>query len=151
MIYDIKYHDQKEQGELIGQIMVERHQPYGFFDDIDAIVPLPITKKRNWMRGYNQSYQVARGISMETGIPVYNDVVERTHFTKSQTHQTAMVRRINVRDAFQLVKAEKIKGKHLLLIDDVVTTGATIISCAQELAKAEGVRISVLSIGYTKE
>ena len=151
LIYDIKYHDQKEQGELIGQIMVERHQPYGFFNDIDAIVPLPITKKRNWMRGYNQSYQVARGISMETGIPVYNDVVERTHFTKSQTHQTAMERRINVRDAFQLVKAEKIEGKHLLLIDDVVTTGATIISCAQELAKAEGVRISVLSIGYTKE
>ena len=151
MIYDIKYHRQKELAELIGQIMFERHHPYGFFDDIDAIIPLPITKKRNWKRGYNQSYQVAKCISRETGIPVYNDVIERTRFTKSQTHQTAMERRANVRDVFQLVNAEKIKGKHLLLVDDVVTTGATIISCAQELAKAEGVRISVLSIGYTKE
>ena len=62
-----------------------------------------------------------------------------------------MTRRTNVEEAFLLTDAEKIKGKHLLLVDDVVTTGATIIACAQELAKAEGVRISVLSVGFTKD
>ena len=151
LVYDIKYHNQKEQGEMIGQLMAERHLSHGFFEGIDAIVPLPITKKRNWERGYNQSYLVACGISKETGIPICNDVIIRTHFNKSQTRQSAAERRLNVKDAFRLVDAEKIKDKHLLLIDDVVTTGATVISCAQELAKAEGVRISVLSIGLTKE
>lgn len=151
MIYDLKYHGQSETGEWIGQLMAIRHQAYGFFDGIDAIVPVPITRRRLWERGYNQSEQVARGISFETHLPIYNKVVRRKHFSQSQTHQTAMERRTNVEDAFMLVDAEKIKGKHLLIVDDVITTGATVISCAQELAKAEGVRISVLSIGLTKE
>ena len=151
LVYDVKYHDQKEQGEVIGQLIADRHMPYGFFDGIDAIVPLPITKKRNWERGYNQSYLVASGISRETGIPIYNDVIERKHFSKSQTHQTSLERRNNVRNAFHLLNEEKIRSKHLLIVDDVITTGATVIACAQEMAKAEGVRISVLAIGYTKE
>ena len=140
-----------EMGEMIGQLMAERHMAYGFFDGIDAIVPLPITRKRNWKRGYNQSLIVARGISMETGLPIYNDVVVRKRFTQSQTHLTSFERRENIKEAFHLVKEEKIKGKHLLIIDDVVTTGATVIACGQELAKAEGVKLSVLSIAYTKE
>lgn len=151
MIYDLKYHGQAEKGEWIGQLMAIRHQAYGFFDGIDAIVPVPITRRRTWTRGYNQSEQVAQGISLETHIPIYNKVIRRQHFSQSQTHQTAMTRRTNVEEAFLLTDAEKIKGKHLLIVDDVVTTGATIIACAQELAKAEGVRISVLSIGLTKE
>ena len=151
MIYDLKYHGQAEKGEWIGQLMAIRHQAYGFFDGIDAIVPVPITRRRTWTRGYNQSEQVAQGISLETHIPIYNKVIRRQHFSQSQTHQTAMTRRTNVEEAFLLTDAEKIKGKHLLIVDDVVTTGATIIACAQELAKVEGVRISVLSIGLTKE
>lgn len=151
LVYDIKYHGQMEMGEMIGQLMAERHMAYGFFDGIDAIVPLPITRKRNWKRGYNQSLIVARGISMETGLPIYNDVVVRKRFTQSQTHLTSFERRENIKEAFHLVKEEKIKGKHLLIIDDVVTTGATVIACGQELAKAEGVKLSVLSIAYTKE
>ena len=139
-------------GEDIGEQIALRHQPFGFFDDIDAIVPVPITRRRQWKRGYNQSMQVAKGISHVTHLPIYNKVVKRQHFSQSQTHQTSIwERRENVRAAFQLVDADKIKGKHLLIIDDVVTTGATVIACGQELAKAEGVKLSVLSIGYTKE
>ena len=96
--------------------------------------------------------QVAKGISYVTHLPIYNKVIKRQHFSQSQTHQTSIwERRENVREAFRLVDAERIKGKHLLIIDDVVTTGATVIACGQELAKAEGVKLSVLSIGYTKE
>jgi ComF family protein len=152
MIYDLKYHGQMLLGEDIGEQIALRHQPFGFFDDIDAIVPVPITRRRQWKRGYNQSMQVAKGISYVTHLPIYNKVVKRQHFSQSQTHQTSIwERRENVRAAFQLVDADKIKGKHLLIIDDVVTTGATVIACGQELAKAEGVKLSVLSIGYTKE
>lgn len=152
MIYDLKYHGQSMLGENIGEQLALRHQPTGFFDDIDAIIPIPITRKRLRQRGYNQSMQVARGISYITHLPIYDKVVKRQHFTQSQTHQDSIwERRENVREAFQLIDADKIKGKHLLIIDDIVTTGATVIACGQELAKAEGVRLSVLSIGYTKE
>ena len=152
MIYDLKYHGQALLGEDIGEQLALRHQSTGFFSDIDAIVPIPITQKRQRQRGYNQSMQVARGIRHITRLPIYDKVVVRQHFAQSQTHQdNVWERRENVREAFQLVDAQKIKGKHLLIIDDIVTTGATVIACAQELAKAEGVKLSVLSIGYTKE
>ena len=152
MIYDLKYHGQSMLGEDIGEQLALRHQPSGFFDGIDAIVPVPITRKRQRQRGYNQSVQIARGISYVTRLPIYDKVVKRQHFTQSQTHQdNAWERRENVREAFLLTDADKVKGKHLLIIDDIVTTGATVIACGQELAKAEGVRLSVLSIGFTKE
>ena len=152
MIYDLKYHGQAMLGEDIGEQLALRHQPTGFFNDVDAIVPVPITGKRQRQRGYNQSMQVARGISHITHLPIYDKVIVRQHFTQSQTHQdNVWERRANVNEAFLLVDADKIKGKHLLIIDDIVTTGATVIACGQELAKAEGVKLSVLSIGYTKE
>jgi ComF family protein len=152
MIYDLKYHGQPLLGEDIGEQMALRHLPTGFFNDIDAIIPIPITRKRQRQRGYNQSRQVAKGISHITHLPIYDRVVKRTNFTQSQTHQgNSWERRENVREAFQLIDADKIKGKHLLIIDDIVTTGATVIACGQELAKAEGIKLSVLSIGYTKE
>lgn len=152
MIYDLKYHGQLLLGEDIGEQLALRHLPTGFFNDIDAIVPIPITCKRQRERGYNQSMQVARGICQVTHLPIFDKVIKRQHFSESQTHQSSTwERRENVRDAFQLIDADKIKGKHLLIIDDIVTTGATFIACGQELAKAEGVKLSVLSIGYTKE
>jgi len=152
MIYDLKYHGQSLLGEDIGEQLALRHQPSGFFNDIDAIVPIPITKERQRERGYNQSMQVARGISQVTRLPIFDKVIKRQHFSESQTHQSSTwERRENVREAFQLIDANKIKGKHLLIIDDIVTTGATVIACGQELAKAEGIKLSVLSIGYTKE
>ena len=111
---------------------------------------MPITWRRKWKRGYNQSYEIALGISEVTRLPVFKDVVKRIRFKQSQTRQRAWERRLNVDDAFRLVRPEKISGLHLLLVDDVVTTGATVIACARELAKAPGVRISVLSLGLTK-
>lgn len=152
MIYDLKYHGQAMLGEDIGEQLALRHQPTGFFNDVDAIVPVPITSKRQRQRGYNQSMQVASGISQVTHLPIFDKVIKRQHFSESQTHQSSTwERRENVREAFLLMDADKIKGKHLLIIDDIVTTGATVIACGQELAKAEGVKLSVLSIGYTKE
>ena len=151
LVYDPKYHSKREQGEMIGELIAQYHQPFHFFDDIDMIIPLPISMKRSWQRGYNQSNLLACGISRETGIIVDNEVVRRNTFVKSQTHLSPTERRENVRGAFQLTSEERIIGKHLLLVDDVVTTGATIIACAQELAKAKGVRISVLSAGFTKD
>jgi predicted amidophosphoribosyltransferase len=92
---------------------------------------------------------LARGISIATCLPVYDYVVSRLQFVKSQTHQSSWERRENVSGAFQLNDPEKIRGKHLLLVDDIVTTGSTIIACSQQLCQAEGVRVSILSLGLT--
>ena len=151
MIYDLKYHGEALLGEDIGEEMARRHQPSGFFDGIDAIVPIPISRDRRRQRGYNQSEMLARGISIATCLPVYDHVVSRLQFVKSQTHQSSWERRENVSGAFQLNDPEKIRGKHLLLVDDIVTTGSTVIACAQTLAQAEGLRFSVLAVGFTKE
>ena len=119
-------------------------------EGIDVLVPMPITRRRQWQRGYNQSMEIARGVSSVTGIPISRKAVRRIHFTQSQTEQHAWERLHNVENAFLLSKPDDIQGKHILLIDDIVTTGATTIACGRELAKAPDVRISILALGHTK-
>lgn len=150
LIYGMKYHGQPETAEHMGRIAARQMAAAGFFDDIDALVPMPITRRRQWQRGYNQSARIARGVSSLTSLPIYNNVVRRTHFKQSQTRQHAHERMLNVEGAFKLTDPARLEGKHLLLIDDIITTGATATACGRELAKAPGVSISVLSLGYTK-
>lgn len=150
LIFDMKYHHMPEVAQNMGIITARQFAATGFFDNIDALVPMPITWRRRWNRGYNQSHEIARGISEVTSLPILNHVVKRLRFKQSQTKQHAWERLHNVDDAFRLVHPEKISGLHLLLVDDIVTTGATINACARELAKANNVRISILSLGLTK-
>lgn len=150
IIYDMKYRGQADIGYYLGTIMAKQLAEQRFFDGIDALIPMPITRKRRWQRGYNQCEVMARGISSMTGIPIYNKVVRRIHFVKSQTQQRGWERAENVDGAFALNDGDKIKGKHLLIVDDIITTGATVCALASSLCQVEGVKISVLSFGYTK-
>ena len=150
IIYDMKYHDHPEIAHDMGMLAARHFAPSGFFDGIEAIIPLPITRKRQWQRGYNQSSEIARGVSSVTGIPILKNVVRRTKFSQSQTTQRGQERLKNVEDAFLLTDPQRIAGRHILLIDDIVTTGATVIACGRELSKATGVSISVMSLGLTK-
>ena len=150
IIYQLKYKDHPEIGPLMGRMMAAELQKEEFFDGIDVIVPVPLTRERLRQRGYNQSEEIAKGVSEITGLPINKDVVKRTVFQGSQTRRSRWERQENVEYAFQLTHGEPIAGKHLLIVDDVVTTGATIIACAKELAKAGNVKISVLSLGLTR-
>jgi len=150
IIYDLKYHGQAEYGVAIGNIIAQRFEDSHFFEGIEALIPIPITRKRQWHRGYNQSEMVARGINEKTHIPIYNKVVRRVSFKGSQTDKDRWQRMENVEHVFHLTDPEKIANKHVLIIDDVVTTGATISACAQQLCQANNVTISVLTIGFTK-
>ena len=151
MIYDMKYHNQPETAELMGSMMADEMMGDGFFDGIDLLIPVPLTRKRERQRGYNQSYEMAKGISEKTGIPIASDVVQRVSFTESQTHKNRYERQENVKGSFRLTNGTRISGKHVMLVDDVVTTGATIIACGQELVKAGNVKISVVCLGFSKE
>ena len=150
ILYEMKYKSHPEIGVVMGRMMAKELMKSGLFEDIDALVPVPLAKKREHERGYNQSLELAKGVSEVTHLPIANQVVRRTKFVDSQTHRGRWERNENVENVFELVDGDSLSGKHVLLIDDVVTTGATIIACAQEMQKASNVRISVLALGFAK-
>jgi ComF family protein len=150
ILYELKYKNHPEIGEVMGRLMARELQVSGFFDGIDGIVPVPLAKKRLRQRGYNQSEEIALGVSEVTGLPVCQEVVCRQVFQGRQTSKGRWERNENVAHVFEILDPEAIRGKHLLIVDDVVTTGATVIACAQELLKASDVRLSVLALGFSK-
>jgi ComF family protein len=150
ILYELKYKNHPEIGVVMGRMMAKELKNSGLFDDIDAIVPVPLAKKRERQRGYNQSMELAKGVSEVTGLPIDNHIVRRTKFVGSQTQRGRWERNENVENVFELIDGNNISGKHLLLIDDVVTTGATFVACAKEMQKASHVKISVLALGFAK-
>ena len=150
IIYMLKYKNHPEIGEVMGRMTAKELQTNGFFDGIDGIVPIPLAKKRMHQRGYNQSMEIAKGVSEITGLPIYNKVVRRNTFEGSQTNKGRWERNENVEKVFELIGSEAVHGKHLLIVDDVVTTGATVIACAKELCKVGNVKVSVLALGFAK-
>lgn len=150
ILYELKYKNHPEIGVVMGRMMAKELMNSGLFEDIDALVPVPLARKRERQRGYNQSLELTKGISKVTRLPIADKVVRRTKFAGSQTQRGRWERNENVEGVFELIDGNGISGKHLLLIDDVVTTGATIIACAQEMQKASNVRISVLALGFAK-
>lgn len=150
LVYGMKYLGKAELGRTVGRTFAEELMVSGFFDGIDTIVPVPLTKSRERARGYNQSRMIAEGIAEATRLPVEQRALHRRIFEESQTRKSSRERRDNVEGVFELRSPECVMGRHVLIVDDVITTGATMMACARELLKAGGVRISVLSIGMTK-
>lgn len=151
-IHHLKYRNAPHIGEYLGQILAEEISESRFFESIDCIVPIPLATRRLLSRKYNQCDWIARGISRQTGIPVILDAVRRIRNNKTQTRLSTNERWENVEGIFQLVHPENVAGKHILLVDDVITTGATTISCAQTLMEAgHDTRFSVVSLAMAGE
>lgn len=146
IIYSIKYWGHPELATHLASVYAKTLKESHFFDDIDCIIPLPLHWRRQWKRHYNQSHYIADGLSERTGLPIYRKVVKRVKDNPSQTHLSVRERIENVKDIFHLMHPEVIAGKHILLVDDVTTTGATLTACAKELAKAPNVKISILTL-----
>jgi ComF family protein len=146
IIAAFKYGAQPEVALTMGRIMAKAvHYPH-FFEDIDYLIPVPLSKQRRRKRGYNQSEWLARGVSEVTGIPVCTDLVQRIADNPTQTRMSHLERAKNVEGIFAVNKADGMEGKHLLLIDDVITTGATLIACGTALAAIQDVHISVMTL-----
>lgn len=150
IVYDMKYHDRPDIGEDMGRLMANEMQFARYFDGIDVLLPVPLSRKRLRQRGYNQSEQLAIGISDITHLPIVTKALRRKHFVKSQTQLSRHERQENVADIFELCDDSPLKGKHVLLIDDICTTGATLIACVDALKDIEDIRLSVLTLGFTK-
>ena len=151
IVYRLKYSNRPDIGEDMGRIMAQEMLRSDFLSDIDVLLPVPLSRKRLRQRGYNQSEKLAIGISDITRLPVVTKALRRKQFRQSQTTLNRWQRQENVADTFQLVDDSLLHNKHVLLIDDICTTGATLIACANALQDIKGIRISVLTLGFTKD
>lgn len=151
IIKEMKYHGHPEYGVFLGKLAATEFSRHGFFEGIDAIVPLPLARRRLRQRGFNQSMEIAKGISEATGLPIVNDAVRRVSFKASQAGSSHLEREANVEGAFEIVSGELVRDRHVLLVDDVVTTGATMRACLQQLQGAGAAKLSIFSLGFTKD
>ncbi|MBR2301061.1 MAG: ComF family protein [Bacteroidaceae bacterium] len=150
LLHYIKYKGYPEVATRLAKSAAVELKEKGFFDGIEAIVPLPLSKKKYRKRGYNQCDYIAQGIAEVTNIPVINDCIVRVKANETQTHKSREERWKNVEGIFSLVETEKIRERHILLIDDVLTTGATLANCAKELQKC-GCKVSIFTLAYATD
>ncbi len=144
----LKYKGRNDIGYFLGKQFGLQLAKSELYKPLTAIIPVPLHPKRMQERGYNQAEVIARGISEAMGLPVVPDVLLRNVYTQTQTRKTRLERMSNLSGAFILNNPEKIKGEHILLVDDVVTTGATLETCAQTLLSSIDLKISVGTLAY---
>jgi ComF family protein len=148
MIHHLKYHQRPEVGVALGKLAGQALLTSGRFGDVDALLPLPLFLKREKERGYNQAEKICRGLGEVLGIPTLPHALQRVRKTDSQTRKNRMERWNNVQGSFQ-VKAQAMEGlNHVLLVDDVITTGATLDACCQAILDQCKVQVSICSLAY---
>lgn len=135
MMHALKYQSQTNIAELLGELIAEKMQNSQRFNHIDLIVPVPLHPKKEKLRGFNQSWVVAKAISNATGIKAKKNILERTQHTSTQTQKNRSERWQNVSTAFRVKDKQSVAHKNILLVDDVITTGATAEACLQECKK----------------
>lgn len=151
LMYELKYYGNAQIGCFMGRWMAAELAVSGFFQGVDYVLPVPLHVRKRRKRGYNQSERLAEGISSVTGIPVFRDMLVRSQYTETQTRKGSYERWMNVKDVFECTSPEMLEGKHILLVDDVLTTGATVVACADALAQVPGLKISVLTLAWARE
>lgn len=147
LVHDFKYRSFPDLARWLGTLAARELTPTGFFNGIDAILYVPLHWRKHLKRGYNQTLQIAKGVSEITNIPVMDNLTaKKSHRTQTSLSREERIR--NTKDIFDVKNAGKLDNLHLLLIDDICTSGATLISCAKAIEKAcSKVRFSFLTIG----
>lgn len=150
LIHHLKYNNLPQLGEYLGRIAARQAIEKGL-SDIDIIMPVPLHWRRKLKRGYNQSAYIAQGFSSILNKPVAQNNVVRRRSTSTQTNKSRSARFLNVDELFHVKQPHLFKNKHLLLVDDVITTGATMTACYQALSKTEGVEVSFASLAVAQQ
>lgn len=148
LVHHVKYKGKKELAVYFGKWYGHSLKDSSPFSEADYIIPVPLHPKKQRQRGYNQSACIAGGLSKVMGIPILTDTLKRTKHTGTQTNKSRFSRWENVKDSFTIENPEPIKNKHILLVDDVITTGATVEACINMLKTVPVASVSVVSIGY---
>jgi ComF family protein len=145
-LHQLKYNNQPEIGVKIGREFGRKLRNSEVFKSVEVVIPVPLHPKKERLRGYNQSAKFAEGIAETMELPVLSNVLVRESFTETQTRKKRMERFKNVGEVFAVKKPKAIEGKHLLLVDDVLTTGATLEMCGQALLAVPNTRLSLATI-----
>ena len=149
LVAEIKYKGNQNLGEWIGTYLAKDMISSGFFQGIDYLVPVPLHRSKEKKRGFNQAGKIAEGIAQVTKIPLETNNVFREKSNTTQTRKGVFDRWKNTRNLFQLKDPKLFSTKHILLIDDVLTTGSTLESVAQSLLKSQEIKVSILTLAIT--
>ncbi len=150
-MHQFKYRGNKELGLYLGRLMGEGLAASNRFSDVDALVPLPLFPEKEHKRGFNQAAVLCTGIAEALQKPVLNSAVTRTRHTESQTTKSRVERWQNMEGHFEVADEPALYNKHILLIDDVITTGATLEACGRMVLEATNTRISVATLCFSSE
>lgn len=148
LIHQLKYNNKPDIGRQLGQYYGQELAQSDLFRSIDVIVPVPLHPRKKHQRGYNQSDAFAQGLSIGLGKPWLKDGLGRLAFTHTQTQKSRAERMENVMTAFEVRKAKQLAHRHILLVDDVITTGATLEACGLQLLALEDTHLSLATIGF---
>jgi ComF family protein len=149
LIHEMKYQGHGYLGAWFGRLYAERLKKDGIAERFDLVTCVPLHPKKEKQRGYNQSVFFAKGLSESLAIPFYSKMLVRNTYTSSQTRKGRMERWNNVEKVFEMKQVDLAKQKHVLLVDDVVTTGATLEACGQELLNNGATQVSIATIAYS--
>jgi ComF family protein len=150
LMHHFKYKGMQRIGNILGEIAGRQLKENPVFASVEIIIPVPLHKSRLKQRGYNQSACFAHGLATKLNAVVDEDNLIRTHATETQTHKSRFLRFENMQEVFSVQYPERITGKHILLVDDVITTGSTLEACGAELLKVDGVKLSIATIAYAE-
>jgi len=151
LIHKLKYKGNKEIGIYLGKLFGNQLNDSELFNTADIIVPVPLHPRKEHSRGYNQSLMIGEGMASQMHARVLSDVLYRNIHSPSQTRKSRYQRWENVKDIFEVKNGYRLKGKHLILVDDVITTGATLEACGNKLLEIPDVRLSIASLAYAEE
>ena len=150
LMHHFKYKGMQQIGVVAGNIAGAQLVKNDIFKTVDIIIPVPLHKKRLKQRGYNQSTCFANGLSEKLNAVVDETSLVRAKATNTQTHKSRFSRFENMQEVFAVIGPEKLANKHVLLVDDVVTTGSTLEACAVQLLKITGLKLSIATIAYAE-
>jgi len=151
LLHQLKYKGERGIGVEMGKKFGAELMQNNYFKEVDLIVPVPLHPKKEKKRGYNQSLAIAEGLALQLGKEICTDVLYRKHYSETQTRKGRFDRWQNVNELFDIINPEKIQNKHLLLVDDIVTTGSTLEACANALLKSDNVKVSIAALGYSNQ
>ena len=149
LIHQLKYKHHPEVGVKVGKIMGVELSKSSWFTDLDLVLPVPLHRNKERMRGYNQSAMFASGLALALGITASTTLLVRSKFTDTQTRKHRFERFENVNSVFEISDRELLKNKNVLLVDDVITTGSTLCACAEAILEIPGTSVSIAAIAQT--
>lgn len=151
LIHGFKYNGNRDIGMYLGGIMGKMLSNAARFKQIDALVPLPLYAGKERKRGFNQAAILCSGMAQTMNIPVITGNVVRKRYTETQTKKHRLQRWENVAESFTVTNPGQLEGKHILLVDDVITTGATLEACGKQILQVHDVRLSVSTLAYASK